>query len=118
VKPEEVSKWPNSMTYDDDDQSATSNFRSLTFSLWWIYSGMTNTLKPSTIACSTIACSGIVCVWVYECTQASMCLKNHMIFIYIMDIFLQWINSYKPKNSLESYEMKKAQLYVLTNIIK
>jgi hypothetical protein len=35
----------------------TSNFRSLTFSLWWIYSGMTNKLKPYTTAGSGIVCA-------------------------------------------------------------
>jgi hypothetical protein len=38
--------------------SATSNFKSLTFPLWWIYNGMTNTHKPSTIAGSGVC----VCV--------------------------------------------------------
>jgi len=59
---------------------------------------MTNTLKPS-----TIAGSGIVCVRAHVCvceqTQASICLKNHKIFIYIMGIFLQY-HSFKRKNSL------------------
>jgi len=49
---------------------------------------MTNTLKPSTIAGSGIVC---VCACAHACvcerTQASICIKNHKIFIYIMHIF-------------------------------
>jgi len=41
----------------------------MVFSLWWIYSRLTNTLKPSTIAGSAIVC-GCVCVWVGGCVSA------------------------------------------------
>lgn len=66
--------------------SAISNFRNPTFSLWWIYSGWLIHLNIPPLLVLVFC----MCVCVCECTQASICLKNCKIFIYIMDIFLQW----------------------------
>ena len=89
--------------------SATSNFRSMTFSLWWIYNRMTNTLKPSTIAGSAIVC---VCMCMCVCARAHKHMSKKLQDIYIYyGYFSTMISLFlNQRTACETHEMKNTNI--------